>query len=324
VWHDWITRTYEVQAPFVGEQGHTYRFRARVWQKYPNGAHLYGPYRPDGDTRTLVAGPRLLGQVLAPGGYPLAGATVAISGTAYATTSGASGRYDMVVPSWSDPQTITVSHPRWLSPPPLHGVAFGLAETVAVTWTLRPPEDAILDGQFEAGLGAWSVFGEGPPPAVVTEPVHTGYHALALGAGLPMGGTTGVSQTLVLSGAWEPALSFWYHPVAADSDDLAFRVVVTVVTSTTSSALPPLQTGRLISAAPLATTDVFTPALEVGGWHHQWYHVGPPDAYLTGTVTVQFQVSRSGDEPVAVYLDEVSLGATPGGSRRTFLPLVQR
>ena len=32
------------------------RFRARVWQRYPNGAHLYGPYRPQGDTSTTVVG----------------------------------------------------------------------------------------------------------------------------------------------------------------------------------------------------------------------------------------------------------------------------
>ena len=56
VWHDWITHTYEVEALFVGEPGHFYHFRARVWQEYPNGAHLYGPYRPAGDTGGFVVG----------------------------------------------------------------------------------------------------------------------------------------------------------------------------------------------------------------------------------------------------------------------------
>jgi hypothetical protein len=56
VWRDWLTRTKDLRAAFAGDWGHTYRFRARVWQRYPNGAHLYGPYRPQGDTSTTVVG----------------------------------------------------------------------------------------------------------------------------------------------------------------------------------------------------------------------------------------------------------------------------
>jgi hypothetical protein len=54
VWHDWFSRTKEVRATFDGQWGHTYRFRARAWQRYANGAHLYGPYEPQGGTSTFV------------------------------------------------------------------------------------------------------------------------------------------------------------------------------------------------------------------------------------------------------------------------------
>jgi hypothetical protein len=65
VWRDWITcdlksPTINTQASFTGQPYHTYRFRARVWQLYPNGAHLPSPYRAEGDTRTHVGSYRTL------------------------------------------------------------------------------------------------------------------------------------------------------------------------------------------------------------------------------------------------------------------------
>ena len=54
MWHDWFSRNEEVEAAFDGQWGHTYRFRARAWQRYANGAHLYGPYEPQGGASTFV------------------------------------------------------------------------------------------------------------------------------------------------------------------------------------------------------------------------------------------------------------------------------
>ncbi len=156
VWHNWQEQTKATESTFSGQQGHTYRFRARVWQRYPNGAHLYGPFRPDGDTTTRIAGPRLAGRVLANAGNPVSGATVAILGTGHTTTSGSSGGYVLDVEHWTEPKTATVSHPWWKPPDPRHGLTFGLAETVPFTWTLRPPDDAVANGGFEAGLDNWT------------------------------------------------------------------------------------------------------------------------------------------------------------------------
>lgn len=88
VWHDWITHTYEVASSFTGLPGHIYRFRARVWQNYPNGTRLFSPYRSEGDSRTMVAGARIAGQVLSPAEQPAPGATAALTGTGYTTTGG--------------------------------------------------------------------------------------------------------------------------------------------------------------------------------------------------------------------------------------------
>jgi hypothetical protein len=90
------------------------------------------------------------------------------------------------------------------------------------------------------------------------------------------------------------------------------------------SAIAPM-TGPITSTAPVTTTLVFTPALDTADWQHVWYYPGPPDAYLTGTVIIRFLVWNDGDDDTTIlYLDEVSLGATPGGPHKVYLPLVLR
>ncbi len=310
VWRDWLTRTDSLQASFVGQRHHAYRFRARALQLYEPDYRLYSPYRPDGDTGTYVKGPKLVGRVLSNEGQPVAGATVAISGTTDATLSGTGGRFELRLSPSPTPQTITVSHPVRLAPAPVYGLTFGPTQTRALTWTLRPPDDGVVNGGFEAGLDGWApIIDQGVAPGVVNEPVHTGHHALALGGTAPAGLSVGVTQTVHLAGAWEPALSFWYHPGTPDGND-RFNVILTVVTQTLSPTLP------------ATTTLVFTPSLDGDGWRHAWYYPGPPQATQFATVTIRFQVWDGGDgAATTVYLDEVSLGSTPGGPYRIYLPL---
>jgi hypothetical protein len=314
VWHDWITDTTDVLvATFDGEAGHAYRFRARVSQKYLNGALLYSPYRPVGDSRTVVAGPKLAGRVYTHAGSVVPGATVAIRDTSYATITGLDGRYEMEVPIWPDPKVVSVSHPSLLAPAPLFNVIFELTEPRVVTWTLRPPDDVVLNGQFEAGLDGWATSNApGGAPAGVANPVHTGLGALFLGSDSSENVTVAISQTWEVKNAWEPALSFWYKPQAIDGGD-AFHVVLAV--SEETEAL----------AEPVTTTLRFTPELGFTGWRHQWYVPGPPDAAMTGTVTVRLEVHHAGNgAPTAVYVDEVSFGSMGGGPHKVYLPLILR
>jgi len=55
----WLTGTLLVQADSPAKGSHL-PLRARVWQKYENGAWLHSPTRRS-DTRTLVAWPVLVG-----------------------------------------------------------------------------------------------------------------------------------------------------------------------------------------------------------------------------------------------------------------------
>ena len=146
----------------------------------------------------------------------------------------------MDVEPWTEPQTVTVSHPWWTPPDPVHGVTFGLAETVPFTWTLRPPDDAVANGGFEAGLDNWTTgSAEDGTAASVTDPVHTGHQALSLSgpppgsvASMPQGIAASASQTVDLAEAWEPVLSLWYQPGPAALDPTTvFNVSITTETA---------------------------------------------------------------------------------------------
>jgi hypothetical protein len=304
-WVDWLTWTEQTQATFTGQRGHTYRFRARAWQRYPNGAHLYSPYEPADGSPTTVGAPQLVGKVRGNGPYAFAGVTVSIEGTPYSTLSRGDGSYQMWVEPMADPHDIAISNPPWLPPEPVHGVTFGPMETVALDWTLRPPDDAVENGEFEQPLTAgWDLVGE---PSGVGDPVHTGDGAALLGGqqaadGRAAGYTNGLEQTVSLSHSWNPNLSFWYLPDSADGDDV-FSVTLTVA-------------GESVT---------FSPSLDAEGWQHQWYSLGVGEDYFTGAVTIQFEVSNDGDESTTtVYLDEVSLGRTPGGPFKMYFPIIQK
>jgi hypothetical protein len=313
-WHDWFVWTKEVRATFDGTLGHAYRFRARVWQRYPNGAHLFSPYAAEGDARTCVACTAVVwGRVLGHSGLPLAGATVAVSGTTYAVTSQADGGYRLAYPSSAQAVSLTATAPGWTSPPPLGEVFLAPEESQAMTWTLTLPGDVLVNGDFEHGLlEGWSA---GPGAGPVGWPVHTGQGALLLTS---QEATPSVSQTATIGGAWEPALAFWYRPIVASAGD-ALRVAVTLAPGGPQAAEP------LTSTLPLTATQVLTLSLATGDWQFRSWKPGPPGAAFTGTVTVEFRLLDDGQEPwAAVSLDEVRLAPSPGGPHRGYLPLLVR
>jgi len=317
VWHDWLlwdpkVNDLSTEASFDGARGHAYRFRVRAWQYYSDADnYLYSPWAVTANA-TTVAAPQLVGEVRGNGAYSFGGTRVSIVDTGFETVSRLDGSYQMWTEPMSEPHTVTISNLPWLAPEPVYGVTFGPIETVVLDWTLRPPDDAVANGGFEGNLNGWDIVSDpGVDPMVVPNPVHTGVGAGMLGGqtdvSRAVGYTTGLEQTVTLARSWSPNLSFWYRPESTDDDD-SFGVTLTVVPD---------------MAAPLSLA--FTPSLDADGWQHQWYSLGVADAYFTGTVTIHFEVWNDGDEsPMTVYLDEASVGRTPGGPFRTYLPLVSR
>jgi hypothetical protein len=312
VWHDWKRETAETSAPFTGEWGHRYRFRARVWQRYPNGAYLVSPYREEGDTETVIWS-QLCSQVLSPEGQGIAGATVGILGTDYQAISGPGGLAFLGLPPQTDLQAAFVEYPPWLAPPPVYGLDFGLTGSVVLTMTLRPAGDVVVNGGFEPrdgedGLEGWEVAAGGASP--VTGTVHSGFGAVGLGGAT----TSSLSQTVEISGAWEPALSLWYQPEKMGKET-EFDVLLTVTSPSAATT----------QSSPVTTTQqLCLPPLDGTGWQHFWCYPGPRDAPLTGTVTIEFRLRDEEEGTAYVLLDEVSLGGTPGGPFKTFLPLVAK
>ncbi len=329
-WVDWLTETSQTQAEFTGSWWHTYRFRASARQHYYDSdshvdAYLFSPYAPEADARTTVTGAKLAGSVRGNGSYAFSGAAVSIVGTPYTAMSGRDGRYQILMPPLEGDQTVIVSDPAWLSPEPVYGVGLGAGETAEVDWALRPPDDAVQNGAFEDSLADWdSISGQGAEPVQVDGPIHTGLGAAMLGGpldGAPEEGyVSGLQQTsITLANSWNPNLSFWYLPEVGD-DDAEFSVTLTVISDAAVSDVPAGDASRAV-----ATVVEFAPSLDVDGWQQQWYSLGVGEAYFTGTVTIQFDVWNDGDESAtAVYLDEVSLGRTPGGPFRAYLPFVSK
>jgi hypothetical protein len=227
-----------------------------------------------------------------------------------------------------EPQTVTVRHPDWASPSPRHDLTFTLGETQLFTWTLRPLDDAVVNGEFEAGLEGWTVEAAGGfGPTVATDSVHTGRLALALtdtGPGTAESLTAsslaaGVAQTVTLTNTWEPAISFWYrHSDVEASGQLDGEALGNLDLILTTVARPG-------DDPAVTTTRVFTPDLNAGGWRHAWGYVGPANQAFTGTVALSLRLlSKTNPATGTVFVDEISLGATPGGPYRLYLPLARR
>ena len=328
IWHEWLTWTEDLAATFTGQRGHRYRFRARAWQRYPNGAHLPSPYQAEGDTETAV-GAELTGHVLDSQERAVAGATVTVPETGQTAVSGPDGGFALALAPTSEPRSVVVSHAGWLAPPPVYGLTPTPMATMTVTWTLRPRDDAVTNGDFESGLeGWWATAGsaEGVP-----EPVHTGHGAAMLTRGMAselglepsLTLAAGLSQTVTLVDAWAPALSFWYR-AEGTGEDGDLEVVLTVEKQTDGPAGISTEVAGPVAAE--ISTRVLTPPLQTDSrWHHFWALVDPPRAAFDGTVTADFRLGdQSSGEPLEVFVDEVSVGSTPGGPWGIYLPRVVR
>ncbi|NIO68192.1 MAG: hypothetical protein GTN71_03835, partial [Anaerolineae bacterium] len=204
--------TFGPTSPTTVEYGRTYHFRARAWEDYGNWpaeitVKLPGVFAGgNGDTSTVVGG--VYGYVRNNQAGPIGGATVAISGTASSTTTDSGGRYGLPLPAVGSYQ-VTASHSAYSSPPAIAIEVYSTTTTLPLTFTLRPPDDVVVNGDFEGGLNGWTT--TGTAPTVVTSPLRSGDYSLA------MSGTSGITQTRSVSGMHEPTLSFWYKIATSET-----------------------------------------------------------------------------------------------------------
>lgn len=293
---DWVTLQAKdnktTSGAFAGVPGHTYSIRARTWQVRSE------PYNSDIDmpgvwqTKTATAGAAVSGRVTTNRDQGLSGVKVTGSGGASAT-SGADGAYTLAF-SASGNYTVTAETiAGWTAPPPV-AVSVTIGQVAAVSLTLRPPDDAIRNGDFEAGLNNWSVSGQAP--AAFSTGRRNGSFSLRLTDTLTL------SQTGLISGSYQPVLSFWYRVASGDGDDVF--------------------SAEILGTSALTPTNLFTDATP-GEWRHAWLPLDLSEVY-TGPVGVRFGLNQNGPTQAVVYLDEVSLGGSFGGPNHLHLPLVMK
>jgi hypothetical protein len=197
-WKDWLSNTTKTAAIFGPAQGaKTYYFRSRA-----RLGNLYEPYpEGDGDTFTTVK-LYLSGRVVDNRGRPVPQASVAaalpgVSATSTDTTDD-QGEYRLELPD-TGTYEVAVSKQGYGN---LLPKAVGITTTMSYDFILPPKDNAVRNGDFEAGLEGWLTAG-----TVLTQ---TFRHTGNWGVTLSKNGT--LTQTVTVpAGMQGPTLSFIYR-----------------------------------------------------------------------------------------------------------------
>jgi len=292
---NWVTLQPKTSAntsdAFTGQLGHTYTVRARTWQKinesYQSDIDLPGVWQEE----TVGLGALVSGRVTTNRGEGLSGITVTESLGGTATTTGSDGNFSLGVASAGEYTFTAGAISNWIAPPPVTA-SVQLNSTTYLSFTLRPPDDVINNGDFENDLNNWQV--SGPPPTSVTSGRRSGSYSLHLAD------TVALSQTGFISGSYQAVLSFWYKIEDGDGDDVF--------------------TAQILGTDGLNSVNTFT-TTATGDWQQAWLPLNLTEVY-TGPVGARFSLAQSGPTQARVYLDEVSLGGSWGGPNAAYLPII--
>ena len=263
-------------ASFSVEPGGEYIVRARTWHEQNSGGshEVPGPWVEE----SITVGGIVSGNVLDNRAMQMIGATVSISGSpAISTTSQIGGSYNLLTGSGTF--GLMAAHSSgWTIPYPVKATVPNTTAVVPITITLRPPDDVIINGDFEDDLNNWQI--NGTTPNTVTDEVRT------LNQSLQLSGNVTISQTGFISNSYEPTLSFWYKMIDGDGDAIFTAEIL---------------------GDDLTPTNNFSTST-AGDWQHAWLLLGLTEDY-SGNIGVRFSLNHYGPTQTLVYLDEVSLGS---------------
>lgn len=286
----WLANTTATQADYTGQIGATYGFAVRARDRAGNEAPA--PRQAQLTTR-IVAGPAVTGVVLGPGGRPVRGATVTITGpnTQQSLITDEAGRWTTVaLPAGNYTfQAEAAGYGRWPSPRSL-----APAETGVITLTLAPLANAISSGDFE-GEQVWRVW-DWLGRVNLSNDAFDGQGAVRLGEsqGDPYecpAGQTGqqwlVRQTFDVPAGAAAAGSFLYKISTSATNPEGWLAVAVVAGEDKKYLIPP---GTVWQA-----TGWTLHSLDLLPWQDQ-------------TVTLQFETVRCSEQPFKVTLDRVNAG----------------
>jgi hypothetical protein len=284
IWHVVQDKTHTSLSSytFTGQGGHVYTVRARPWEKHVETSGTYDLPGLWVEKQTQVTGV-FAGYVRNNFGLGIGGATVTLEGTGHSTTSQPGGSYSLQPPGYGQVYSLTASAGGYGAPLPISAMVADPNSLALVTFTLKPPYDAILNGDFETGTGGWTMEAEGAGSAAL----FGGDGRRSGDASLELTGPITLSQVVAhLHDVYNPNVAFWYKP---GSGQLEVRLE-----GDTASAARVLGGG---------TDD----------WQFAWLDLRLREVY-SGPITVSFRLAGG-----TAYLDEVSLGSGP---RRSHLPII--
>ena len=206
-------------------------------------------------------------------GAGIGGATVTLEGTGSSTYSQPGGSFSLTPPVYGQVYSLTAGAGGYGSPLPISAVVTDATSIALVTFTLKPPDDAIVNGDFETDMGGWTTETEGAGGAA-----RFGGDGRRSGdASLALTGPVTLSQVVAsLHDVYNPDVAFWFK----SSGQLEVRLE-----GDTASA------SRVLGGG----TD----------WQFAWLDLHLNEVY-SGTITVSFRLANG-----TAYLDEVSLGSGP-------------
>lgn len=289
-WQTWLSPTlgqgaeFDPPAPAYGER---YDFRVRP----RDAAGNWGAWSAV-EASTILAQWTLEGGAFNVRHEPVAAATIGLDPAALAVVRQPGGRF-LAYLAASGSYDVLVTPPDAYGPlPAMHDVAVD-ADVGGLSFILPPADDAVADGDFEAGdLAAWQAGGTAPP--TLSTVAHTGLSAARLGGA---GESASLGQRVTPAGGEAPTLSFLVRP---DQPGVAGTLHV-----------------ELANGGSLSPPVTYTLAVDDEAWTHVWYD-------LTGLVSEPLTLTFRVSDTAAVLVDEVRLGSSLRGIYPTFLPLLRR
>ncbi len=277
-WTDWYAWAVGASAPFTGQGGHTYCFRARARDYAGN----VGSWTTTSRCTSFYAD-TLTGQVVDQRHAPVVEASLSISPVPVATQFDPfSGRYFTYLVN-SQPHQVSISQPNY-GVPPTATVDVGATSRYDVV--LQPFDNLIQNANFELPLSTgWITSGTLPIASSTSR--HSGDFAVALNSdATAASGSATLGQSVTL-------------PVDDRPQILSFMYAL----STTA----PLSQGGLSVAVEVSdtTTSVFTTTAPCLDWCHQWIDLS---AWQGQSITLTFTLDQANGEGLRVDLDEVTLG----------------
>lgn len=292
------------------ETGVEYVFRARTWHESDSGNRneVAGPWQE----KTFISGGVLQGTVLNNTKNTTSGARVAISGTPTQTVSATNGTFSFVTGEGTFGITATTIT-GWTSPSPVWA-SVPVTATADITLTLRPPNDFIVNGDFDNSASGWS--------STFSSPIFDSVAPRAGAASLCLTENSTLTATAIVTDMYRPTLSFWAR-VKGDGDDSLSALIFAPdgfsqtipVTLTQNSDWQHIVLPLNMSGAPTSGGGNFD-----GGTGTFFL---PRDEVYSGGLGVKFTAVQNAT-PTQFCLDEVSAGGAWGGPEKVFLPLIMR